>query len=140
MSDATIPTRRSTLRLFASAPAAAFFAAGAVATVSATDPVFAAIDRHKEAVRIWLDAETAADAGRAIQEGLPKPTEADIAHSDRASAAETKAFDELFVTLPTSIAGLRAAIEHIIKYDEDSIPEASGRYLATLPNSPLFAV
>jgi hypothetical protein len=32
-----------------------------------------------------------------------------------------------------------AAIEHLVKYDEGCVPEASGDFLATLLKSPLFA-
>jgi hypothetical protein len=42
------------------------------------------------------------------------------------------AADELIGTAPTTIAGMHAAIAHLVQYDEGCEPLACGRFLATL--------
>ena len=133
----------SSRRLFlAAGTAAAVFAtvktAAAALTGAGVDPIFAAIERYKELFRIfcYLGARTDKVAARA--EGR-EVTEADKEALAAASAAETAAADELIATPPVTIAGMRAAIEHIVEYDEGCEPVASACFLATLLESPLFA-
>jgi hypothetical protein len=40
---------------------------------------------------------------------------------------------------PTTPAGARAVIEHLVEWDKDGVRETSGQYLATLLRSPLLA-
>ena len=46
---------------------------------------------------------------------------------------------ELLETPPTTLAGAKAAIAWLVKYDEPNVPETSGRYLRTMIRSPIFA-
>jgi hypothetical protein len=41
---------------------------------------------------------------------------------------------------PTTCAGARAVIEHLVEWEEDGAWETSGQYLLTLLRSPLLAV
>ena len=120
----------------ASAPAAALFV-GPLA-IAGVDPIFAAIERHKEAFRIFADACTLIDKVAARNDGR-QITEADESAYDAASLAEEKALDGLFEKLPTTREGLRAAIEWLAEYDRGGIPETSGEFLAALLKSPLLA-
>jgi hypothetical protein len=46
---------------------------------------------------------------------------------------------ELLKTPPTTLAGARAAIAWLVKYDEPNVPKTSGEYMRTLSRSPIFA-
>jgi hypothetical protein len=98
------------------------------------DPIFDAISRHDERFRLFCALSDRHDV-----EGRPE-TKADKAATEAASTAETEAVEALIATPPQTIAGLRAAIEHLAKYDDGSEPVASGRFLRALMNSPLLAV
>jgi hypothetical protein len=50
-----------------------------------------------------------------------------------------EARDLLASTVPTTKAGLAAAVEWIMEYERGSIPETSVRFLRTLARSPLPA-
>jgi hypothetical protein len=115
-----IPNRRLFL---AAGSAAAVFATVKRAAGSAgpTDPTFAAIERHREAWRLVVETESDEPAYEAIRE------------------AEQEALDALFALPPITVAGMRAAIEWMVKYDDGCVPETSGAFLATLLDSPLLA-
>jgi hypothetical protein len=49
------------------------------------------------------------------------------------------ALEEIMKTPPTTPAGARAFIEHVVEWDKDGVLEANGRYLARLLRSPLLA-
>jgi hypothetical protein len=97
------------------------------------DPIFDAISHHDERFRLFCALSDRHDV-----EGRPE-TKADKAATEVASTAETEAVEALIATAPQTIAGLRAAIEHLAKYDDGSEPVASGRFLRALMNSPLLA-
>ena len=98
------------------------------------DPILDAISRHDERFRLFCALSDRHDV-----EGRPE-TKADKAATEAASTAETEAVEALIATAPQTITGLRAAIEHLAKYDDGSEPVASGRFLRALMNSPLLAV
>jgi len=80
-----------------------------------TDPIFAAIERHKEAYKAFYKHDDLT------------PEEA---------AEETVAYEQLMATVPTSTAGILAVLEWLIRYDAGMVPEASGKFLPTLLKSP----
>jgi hypothetical protein len=112
------PSRRA---LLAGAPAvaAAALAAGGIANTlaaaSAVDPVFAAIDCHREAVRI---CEEAASRFRKLDEEWDarartgNDTPRDIAYDDWNDATNTvlQTTDMLVKTSPTTLSGAAAAL------------------------------
>jgi hypothetical protein len=98
------------------------------------DPIFDAISRHNERFRLFCALSDRHDV-----EGRTE-TKADKAATEAASSAETEAVEALIATAPQTIEGLRAAIEHLSRYDEGSEPVVSGRFLRALMNSPLLAV
>jgi hypothetical protein len=53
---------------------------------------------------------------------------------------EREALDELLATVPATAAGMRAAIQYLIGYDDGRLPDNIGQFLVTLLKSPLFAV
>jgi hypothetical protein len=98
------------------------------------DPILDAISRHNQRFRLFCALSDRADVENRTA------TKADKAATEAASTAETEAVEALIATAPQTIAGLRAAIEHLAKYDDGSEPVASGRFLRALMNSPLLAV
>ena len=133
----------SSRRLFlAAGTAAAVFTTVKIAAAAITstddDPIFAAIERHKQLFRIFCDLSNRTDEVAAEEEGR-EVTEADEAALDAASEAEMGAADELVATPPVTVAGMRAAIEHLVRYDAGCEPVALGRFLATLLESPVLA-
>jgi hypothetical protein len=57
----------------------------------------------------------------------------------RANQVSERTHRRLLATPPTTLAGMRAIIEYLIKWDEHSEPETSYEYLSTLLLSPIFA-
>jgi hypothetical protein len=107
-------------------------------TRMALDPVFAAIKRHKAAWDALPAVLAAVDEVAAEKQGR-EITAADKeahrqAHDDLGAAR-----DEFEATIPTTTAGLRAALEYAIEIDRDCIPEVGGRIAPALLKSPLFA-
>lgn len=130
-SDTTTPSRRL---FIAAGPASAVFAAlGVAAAIPVLDPVFAAIERHKSAWDAFDAACSLTDNALARQQGR-EVTKADEAAFERANVAEQEALDGLMSTSPTTLAGMRAALEYA-KPDDDSCI----RVVATLLASPLLA-
>jgi hypothetical protein len=58
---------------------------------------------------------------------------------DEANRGLNAILAELQAMPPTTLAGARAAIAWLVKYDEPNIPETSGEYMRTLIRSPIFA-
>jgi hypothetical protein len=56
-----------------------------------------------------------------------------------ANAAADEALAAFLATPPTTLAGLRAALEYVIEIDSGSMPDNGGRIAATLLRSPVFA-
>jgi hypothetical protein len=99
------------------------------------DPVFAAIERHKEAFAAFDAVCPRLDSALADQEGRTI-TEDDQDAYDEAQEGETEAF-EAMADLPTSIAGLRALLAYIVEYeDPDSVTDT----LIALLDAPILAL
>jgi hypothetical protein len=114
-------------------------ARGAKQAVSPIDPVFAAIKRHKALWDALPPILAAVDKVAASLEGR-EITAADKEAERQADDAIIAARVEFEATIPTTIAGLRAALEHAVEMDRDSIPQIGGRIAPTLLKSPvLFA-
>jgi hypothetical protein len=97
------------------------------------DPILDAISRHNERFRLFCALSDRAEVEDRAE------TKADKAATEAASNAEGEALEALIATAPQTIAGLRAAIEHLVQFDEGSEPVASGRFLGALLKSPLLA-
>jgi hypothetical protein len=120
----------------ATAPAAALLAAyGAVPIV---DPIFAAIEQHARDWARYVDLSIRNDCVAAEQDGRTI-TQEDEAAFKAAGLTADESLAALKVTAPTTLAGMRAAIEHFVEFDKGCIPEDSGYFLATLLRSPLLA-
>jgi hypothetical protein len=87
------------------------------------DPTFDAIEQH----RLQLNAL------RQIED-----CSADLDAFEAASAAEGEALDALCSTPPTTIAGARAAIEHVMAIEDAQQVPAARAYLENLLASPLL--
>ena len=136
MSETAKPSRRLFL---AAGPAAAVFGALALsAALPSVDPIFAAIERHKAAWDAFGEAGPAADNILAKQQGRVV-TQADCDALDAASELEREVFGEMLNTSPTTLPGLRAAVEHLAEIERGCVPEASGYFLFKLLKSPLLA-
>lgn len=123
-------------RLFlTTAPAAAVVAGIPALTV---DPIFAAIERHRAAEAICLDTVNPADIIWCNQNGVPLTPEA-VAANDAANKAEYAALTALIATVPTTLAGVRAAVTYFVEFDEANVPETSGKFMRTLLRSPALA-
>jgi len=127
-------TRRAALGALASIPALAIPGA---AMAGPLDPIFAAIERHRAVEANWIGTINPADETWCDQEGIPLTQEAVNAH-EAASAEEVAALDEVIATVPTTLAGIRAAREYMMKCDP------AGSYgpdmIAAVLRSPLLAV
>jgi hypothetical protein len=90
------------------------------------DPIFESIDAHSQAWALFAEI----DAMEPCDEQLRR----------RAEQVSKKALRRLLATPPTTLAGMRAMIEYLHKWDEDSEPQNSWEYLKTLLRSPIFAL
>ena len=104
---------------------------------SEPDPIFMAITCHQSAFETFGDACRLTDEVAARNEGR-EVTEADQSEWNTKLAAEAAALDRFTATIPTTIAGARAAIAHRVKCGEGSIPDKSGEYLSRLLDWPVF--
>jgi hypothetical protein len=52
---------------------------------------------------------------------------------------DDEAFEAFLATPPTTMAGMRAAVEYAIEVDRDCAPHTGGRIAPALLRSPLFA-
>jgi hypothetical protein len=108
------------------------------ANASPDDPIFAAIERHRAAFALYADLCARTDEAAAEQEGR-EITQVQREAFATAGVDETESRDALIATAPTTIAGLRTAIDHLVKFDSGCLPDTSGYFLATLLKSPLLA-
>jgi hypothetical protein len=132
MSETAKPSRR--LFLAAGSAASVFGALAAVALAAPVDPVFATIERHKAAWSAFLETVDPLDNVEGEQKGSPE----EIAYMATNSAAD-EALEEFLATPPTTLAGLRAALEYVVEVDSGSLPDNGGRIAETLLRSPVFA-
>jgi len=129
-------TRRAALRALFGASALAIPTIGAISD-ALSDPIFAAIERHRAAC-------IARDATRFTMDDLINASEREVSDAEwdayeRAHEDEDAAFDELLTRVPTTAAGMRAALAHFISFDDGRFSEKMRRFLATLAKSPLFS-
>lgn len=115
----------------------AIIARPSLASAGNSDPVFAAIERHKAAWRAFGVACDLTDTVRAEKEDRVV-TEADEAVYEAANEAEREARDAVFATPAQTPAGLRALIEHYIEYDAGLMDEVAAAFLASSLHSPLL--
>ena len=129
-------TRRHVLTRLASAGALAV-GTGAP-TGASTDPIIAAIERHRGA---WLasgDLCRAIDEVAAARRGQ-RVGQADWDALERESANAEKALEELLATPPQSLDGIRVAITYILDFDSGCIADLARPFLTTLLKSPILA-
>ncbi len=102
-------------------------AAAHLAAAPAADPVFEAIERHKTAWAAYVEAT--------CKLTMPELDAYRETHDDDSG----KALEAFLATPPTTLAGLRAALEYAVEVDSDCVPDNGGRIAETLLRSPLFA-
>jgi hypothetical protein len=90
-----------------------------------SDAIIDAIEAHSLAWGLFMDIDNMEPRDEKLRR--------------RADQVEEKARRRLLTTPPTTLAGMRAIIEYLIKWDEHSEPETSYEYLSTLLLSPIFA-
>jgi hypothetical protein len=98
------------------------------------DPIFAAIKRHADAwYALWRHEDV-------IEKAIfDRPmTETERALADAVSAEEDEALEALLGTAPTTAAGVRAALEHIQRFDETGLPDNLAAFLEALLRSPVL--
>jgi hypothetical protein len=124
-----IPNRRQLLLGAVTAGAAATVAAiPAIAAAEPPDPVLALIEAHKAATARYDELDLA---------GLDDKA-AHAAEVEVAEAADA-AIDELTDTPPTTIAGMRAAIEYLLEQDGGHYDYLPALLRSSLLRSPLLA-
>jgi hypothetical protein len=136
MSRATSTTRRDLIRLATAAGAGSVLGVPAIAVA---DPIYAAIEHHREVIRPWDAAATAADElmgeWYALRAGPFEKPPAEMAaaiaeaeeHQDVMSDLEARAVDALVETVPTTLTGLLAAIRYVLGYSEGTSEMYPGR-------------
>lgn len=125
----------------AAGPAASVFAilgAAARAEALSFDPIFSAIERHRNAWKAFEAVCQITDEILAKRQGRAVTQEDEDAY-EAARAAEESDLDNLLATVPTTKAGARAAIEHLLGYERGCPPRAAGEFAATLLRSPVLA-
>lgn len=130
------PSRRAMLAGLAAAPVAGLPAI--IDAAAAGDPIFAAIDRHKAA---WAEFSATCDL---TDEVLAEHQGREITKADRAAyraadRAEDEARDALVATVPTTKAGALAVMAWLHEFDTECEPGTTGKFVATLMRSPIFA-
>lgn len=106
-------------------------------TGESIDPIFSLIERHRTAFNTFVNIIPIADEVAAEREGR-EVTEKIAVAFDAAGDAEIVACNALVGTPPTTLAGMRAAIQWFVEYDKGCVPEVSGRFVETLARSPVF--
>jgi hypothetical protein len=101
------------------------------------DPIFAAIERHREAIAAFESACRRTDNVTAQQQGR-RVTRADERAYNAAHRREVKAMSELQSTTPLTVEGARAAMQYLIDFDAPD-SSASGKFLPALMKSALLA-
>ncbi len=128
-------TRRHVLTRLASAGALAVGNTGPVG--ASTDPIIAAIERHRSA---WLasgDLCRAIDEVAAARRGQ-RVGQADWDAFERASVNAELALEELLATPPESLDGIRVAISYVLDFDAGYMADLARPFLTTLLKSPIL--
>jgi hypothetical protein len=115
------PNRRGLL--LSALTAAAGAAMSAISATEGPDPVVGFVEAHRAAWARLLDLENHTD---------------DYERLEEAGRAADAALEEIMKTPPTTPAGARSVVEHLVEWDKDGARETSGQYLATLLRSPVF--
>jgi hypothetical protein len=129
-------TRRHVFTRLASAGALAVGNIGPART--STDPIIAAIERHRAAWRASGDLCRAIDEVAAARRGQ-RVRQTDWDAFERANATADIALEELLATAPESLDGIRVAITYILDFDSGCIADLARPFLTTLLNSPILA-
>jgi hypothetical protein len=130
-------TRRAALWGLAGVSALGIPAIGSI-TPALSDPVFAAIARHKIAWTELGELGPAIDEVVAIRSSRPV-TKFDWDAFERASAKAEHALEQLLATPPVSLEGIRIAIIYILDFDESYLVDLVNPLLRTLLKSPVLA-
>jgi hypothetical protein len=126
--------RRAALAGALSAFPALAGAASLVAPPAAADPIFAAIECHKMAWTAFVETVDSLDNVEGGQEG----SEEEIRYME-ANAAANDALEAFLASPPTTLAGLRAALEYVVEVDSGCMLDNGGRIAETLLRSPALA-
>ena len=138
------PTRRAALTAAASGLAARAApialagpapAAGGLRAASAHDPIFAVIEAHRAAWGRFEEATGGVDSVATAQAGRVVGDD-DEARYAESSQAEQDALDAFLSTPPTSLAGLRAALDYAASFKGGEFDEFAPAFLRTLAGSP----
>jgi hypothetical protein len=106
--------------------------------VKHSDPIFAAIERHRLAYSGFVASIGPIDEAKAEMEGR-EVTQADRDAYTVANAAEVDALSELIATVPMTISGMRAMLEYLVRFDgEMGDNDCAGKIGSTLLHSPIF--
>jgi hypothetical protein len=94
------------------------------------DPIFAAIERHREAHASFTE--------QCRLEGTAKARKRAYRAAD---AAEARALRELLATTPLTSGGARAAMKYLVAFDaaDSCRPAVAGKFCPALMNSALLA-
>ncbi len=132
-------SRRAIAAGLALAPVAGLPAsAGAVLTTLDPDPIIAAIERHRNGWKTFEEVCQITDEIMAKSQGR-EVTQEDKNAYEAANRAEEIDLANLLATKPTTKAGARAAIEHLLAYERGCPPRAAGEFAATLLRSPVLS-
>ena len=131
----SVLTRRAAI-IGASTAGAGIATASASPSARPTDPIFAAIERHRAAWARFSAECWRSDEVEAKHKGYVL-TDEDAAIYEAASDAEVAAALALFATTPTTLAGLRAGLTYFdANLDKLETTEGSKTFLATLAACP----
>lgn len=106
-------------------------------TCNSPDPIFVAIEHHKELERLYAKYTNITDEVAAKIEGR-KITRADRDAFDRINDASEKATAALTSTIPKTIEGIRAVLQYLL--EDDSLRDDYPNFIETLLASPVLAV
>jgi hypothetical protein len=138
MAAAGHKTRRAALRALVGASVLAIPTIGSFASALG-DPIFAAIERHKAAHDAYQTLSFAMDDVINTREASDAEWDALWNAIDRARKDEDAAFDELLTKVPTTAAGMRAIIAHLVSLDDGRLSHKMKQLLALLLRSQVLA-
>jgi len=126
--NATSLSRRAILK---GLPVAAAAICAVLPAMSETDPIFAAIKKHREAYAAWsISCDAHDDIGS---------TEAEKAAHQATIQAGRVAYDQLIETPATTVAGLLTVIAWLAEFDEGCVPDTCGAWLEAFAKSEAFS-
>ena len=125
--NAHAPTRRAAFGALACVPALSLPAFAAVYS----DPVYAAMERHRQAYDVLMDAWAKTRGGLLLEDEADKRRWYDV------GTAEEDTFKAVLATKPTTRAGAIACVRHVA--DIGLVTDELGAWLVMLLGSPLVA-